>query len=59
MESSTFKVYVNPLINWTWIGGVLLAAGSIIAAWPDGGLSAQRSYSLKPGAIRSGSTAGN
>ncbi len=33
--SATFKVFHNPLINWLWIGGILLIFGSFIAAWPD------------------------
>jgi cytochrome c-type biogenesis protein CcmF len=30
-----FKVYVNPLVNWLWIGAILFLLGIIIAAWPD------------------------
>jgi cytochrome c-type biogenesis protein CcmF len=32
---ATFKVFVNPLVNWLWIGSLLFLAGVIIAAWPD------------------------
>ncbi len=32
---ATFKVFHNPLINWLWVGGILLVIGSFIAAWPD------------------------
>lgn len=32
---ATFKVYINPLVAWLWIGGVVMAIGSIIAIWPD------------------------
>ncbi len=34
-NSATIKVFHNPLINWLWIGGILLIFGSFIAAWPD------------------------
>ena len=34
-RGATFKVFHNPLINWLWIGGILLIFGSFIAAWPD------------------------
>lgn len=34
-RGATFKVFHNPLINWLWIGGILLVIGSLIAAWPD------------------------
>jgi len=33
--SATFKIYVNPLVNWLWLGSLLFLVGIIIAAWPD------------------------
>jgi len=33
--TASFKVIINPLMMWMWIGGVLLAIGTIIAFWPD------------------------
>jgi cytochrome c-type biogenesis protein CcmF len=32
---ATFKVYVNPLVNWLWFGSILFLVGVVIAAWPD------------------------
>jgi cytochrome c-type biogenesis protein CcmF len=32
---ATFKLYVNPLVNWLWIGSLAFLLGVIIAAWPD------------------------
>ncbi len=32
---ATFKVFVNPLVNWLWLGSFLFLAGIIIAAWPE------------------------
>ena len=32
---ATFKVFVNPLVNWLWLGTFLFLAGVVIAAWPD------------------------
>jgi cytochrome c-type biogenesis protein CcmF len=32
---ATFKVYLNPLVNWLWIGSLLFIFGIIIAAWPE------------------------
>ncbi len=32
---ATFKIYVNPLVNWLWIGGIVFLFGVIFAAWPD------------------------
>jgi cytochrome c-type biogenesis protein CcmF len=31
----TFHVYLNPLINLVWWGGIVLMLGTIIAAWPS------------------------
>jgi cytochrome c-type biogenesis protein CcmF len=33
--TSAFKVLVNPLVNWIWIGGVVFAIGGLIAFWPE------------------------
>ena len=33
--STTFKIFVNPLVNWLWLGSLLFIVGVIIAAWPD------------------------
>lgn len=35
LSSATFKVYVNPLVNWVWGGGLVFILGTLIAAWPD------------------------
>jgi len=32
---ATFKVLVNPLVVWLWIGGVIMALGSVIVMLPD------------------------
>jgi cytochrome c-type biogenesis protein CcmF len=31
---TTFKIFVNPLVNWLWMGSFLFIFGIIIAAWP-------------------------
>jgi cytochrome c-type biogenesis protein CcmF len=33
-ETASFKVYVNPLMSWMWIGGMVIALGVMISAWP-------------------------
>ena len=33
-QTATFKVYINPLINLVWWGGIILILGTFIAAWP-------------------------
>ena len=30
-----FKVYHNPLVNWLWIGSLMLIFGFLVAAWPE------------------------
>jgi cytochrome c-type biogenesis protein CcmF len=35
LSGSTFKVYLNPLINWIWLGGLALIVGTLVAAWPE------------------------
>jgi cytochrome c-type biogenesis protein CcmF len=30
-----FKVWVKPLVNFIWLGGLLFVLGSLIAMWPD------------------------
>ncbi len=32
--SATFKVIVDPLVTWIWIGGLISLCGAIIALWP-------------------------
>jgi len=32
---ATFKVFVNPLLLWLWIGGLVMVMGTIIALWPE------------------------
>ncbi|HUH99148.1 MAG TPA: cytochrome c-type biogenesis CcmF C-terminal domain-containing protein, partial [Anaerolineales bacterium] len=34
-NGATFKIFVNPLVNWLWIGAVLFLFGIFIAAWPE------------------------
>jgi len=34
-EGTTFKVILNPLVNFIWLGGLLFIFGTLVAAWPD------------------------
>jgi cytochrome c-type biogenesis protein CcmF len=34
---ATFRVIVNPLVTWIWIGGLISLAGALIAIWPGRG----------------------
>ena len=33
--TTAFKVMVNPLVNWIWIGGGVFVLGGLIAFWPE------------------------
>jgi cytochrome c-type biogenesis protein CcmF len=32
--SATLKIYRNPLVNWIWIGGLVLILGNALILWP-------------------------
>lgn len=34
-NEATFRLYLNPLINWVWAGGFIFIFGTLVAAWPD------------------------
>jgi cytochrome c-type biogenesis protein CcmF len=31
--TASFQVYINPLINWIWVGGVVMILGFLVAFW--------------------------
>lgn len=33
--TANFKVFVNPLVIWMWLGGIVIFVGTAIAFWPD------------------------
>jgi hypothetical protein len=33
--SATFRVIVDPLVTWIWIGALISLAGALIAIWPS------------------------
>jgi cytochrome c-type biogenesis protein CcmF len=32
-QSAAFKVYINPLVNWLWIGGFVFVLGNTLLLW--------------------------
>jgi cytochrome c-type biogenesis protein CcmF len=40
--SASFFIFVNPLVVWLWIGGVVLMLGALITLWPE----AEPAYAL-------------
>jgi cytochrome c-type biogenesis protein CcmF len=45
--ATTFRVLVNPLVSWIWLGGFITAVGTLIAMWPTAA-AAQASTARKP-----------
>ncbi len=35
--AATFRIIVDPLVTWMWIGGIIALAGALIALWPTRG----------------------
>ena len=44
-QGARFKILINPLMVWLWIGGVVLTVGTLIALWPT---EAKRPRAAKP-----------
>jgi cytochrome c-type biogenesis protein CcmF len=50
---ATFKIFVNPLVNLVWWGGVVLILGTLIAAWPR----VEREYAVQARPVPQGAAA--
>jgi cytochrome c-type biogenesis protein CcmF len=46
----TLLAYVNPLVSWIWIGGLILTLGTTIAMWPVA--AERRALAYAPGGAR-------
>jgi cytochrome c biogenesis factor len=44
----TILAYVNPLVVWIWIGGLVLAIGTAITVWPS---ALERREAVRVGAL--------
>ncbi len=33
-EQATLRFFLNPGVSWLWVGGAVMAAGGLLAAWP-------------------------
>ena len=33
-RSAAFKVFINPLVNWIWLGSVVFVLGNLLVLWP-------------------------
>jgi cytochrome c-type biogenesis protein CcmF len=39
---ATFRFIVSPLVEWIWLGGLIAAAGGLLALWPSAAVRRQR-----------------
>jgi len=51
-QTASFKVYVNPLMSWMWIGGLVIILGVLVSAWPRKGAVASEAVARVPGAAQ-------
>jgi cytochrome c-type biogenesis protein CcmF len=45
---ATFRFVVSPLVEWIWLGGLIVLAGGLLALWPAGLLASLRQASGMP-----------
>ncbi len=41
-NAATFRIFLNPLVNWVWAGGLIFVFGTMVAAWPTTSRSRKR-----------------
>jgi cytochrome c-type biogenesis protein CcmF len=44
---ATFRMIVNPMVTWIWIGGLIVLAGAMITLWPSPLTARRRVTSLR------------
>jgi cytochrome c-type biogenesis protein CcmF len=44
---ATFRLIVNPMVAWIWIGGLVCLVGALIALWPSAAAARRRVTSLQ------------
>ncbi|MGH2978061.1 MAG: heme lyase CcmF/NrfE family subunit [Solirubrobacterales bacterium] len=50
---ATFRLIVNPMVTWIWIGGLIVLAGALITLWPSPLTARRRVTSLRAARIGS------
>jgi cytochrome c-type biogenesis protein CcmF len=33
-DQAIFRIFINPLVNWLWLGAGVLTLGTVVALWP-------------------------
>ena len=51
-QTASFKVYVNPLMSWMWIGGVFISLGVLVSTWPRKSPATAEAAARAPGAVQ-------
>jgi len=46
------SVYINPLVVWVWVGGLIMLIGGLIAVWPPPRTQRQEQTAAVPGAVQ-------
>jgi cytochrome c-type biogenesis protein CcmF len=44
--AATFRLIVNPMVTWIWIGGIIGLGGALVALWPSALADRRRITSL-------------
>jgi cytochrome c-type biogenesis protein CcmF len=52
---AVFQVFLNPLVSWMWIGGLVMAIGTGVCMWPSYAERTQLARESAPAAVRIGS----
>ena len=47
-EEAVYRFNINPLVQWVWIGGVVLVLGGLVTMWPGGPVPARRGGAAQP-----------
>jgi cytochrome c-type biogenesis protein CcmF len=50
--TASFKVYINPLMSWMWIGGLVVILGVFVSAWPRKAPGMAEAAARAPGAAQ-------
>ncbi len=53
-QPATFRVIVNPLVSWMWIGALIAIAGALISVWPTPGARRRRVSSVEAARVGQG-----
>ncbi len=53
-QSATIKVIIEPFVPWIWLGGLVVALGAVISAWPVSRRTAQRVGFVAPQPVVAG-----